>query len=83
MSKQLPKSKPNYSLRRRFFDQIGRPMEWKDYGKGYFTDLQTVQNQIKALASVNRRVEIEFIHEGKLCGFDGKETGKTIVYETR
>ena len=83
MSKQLPKSKPDYSLRRRFFSEIGTPQEWKDYGKGMFTDLETVQKQIKMLASTSRKVEIEFIHNNKLCGYDGKETGKTIIYNKK
>lgn len=80
MSKHQPKSKPDYSLRRRFFSEIGTPLEWKDYGKGMYVDLITVQNQIKILAKKSRKVEIEFIHDGKLCGYDGKEIGKTIIY---
>lgn len=83
MPKQLPKSKPNYSLRRRFFNQIGEPLPWQDYGQGYFIDLDTVQRQIKILASVGRKVEIEFIHNGTLRGFNGEETGETIIYEKR
>lgn len=82
MSK-LPTSKPDYSLRRRFFTQIGEPLAWVDYGLGKFTDLETVQRQIKTLANVSRRVEIEFIRDGKLLGFDGKEIGKSMIFEKR
>lgn len=74
--------KTNYSLRRRFFDYFGRPMKWQDTGKGVF-DLETVQRQIRTLAAGNKKVEIEFIYNGKLCGFDGNETGATIILEKR
>lgn len=77
------KIKTDYSLRRRFFSQIGVPLEWRDYGVGSWTDLQTVQSQIKVLASAGRRVEIEFIRDGRLCGYDGNESGKSIIYEKR
>lgn len=81
----MPKqSKPklNYSLRRRFFNEIGQPMEWQDKGEGTF-ELEIVQRQIKLLAGTSRKVEIEFIHDGTLRGFDGSITGKTIIYEKR
>ena len=80
---KVAKPKLTYSLRRRFFSQIGSPMDWMDYGQGEFINLETVQNQIKMLASAGRRVEIEFIRDGKLCGYDGNETCKTIIYEKR
>lgn len=83
MSKQLPKSKPNYSLRRRFFNQIGEPLAWQDYGQGYFTDLETVQRQIKILASVGRKVEIEFVKDGILRDYQGNEIGRSIIYDKR
>ena len=82
MPRLPPKPKPNYSLRRRFFTETGQPMEWQDKGEGAF-DLGTVQRQIKLLAGTTRKVEIEFIHDGTLRGFDGKEIGKTIIYEKR
>lgn len=83
MAKRQKQPKPDYSLKRRFFNQIGEPLDWKDYGLGIWTDLETIQRQIKVLASANRRVEIEFMKQGVLCGFDGKETGKSIIYEKR
>lgn len=83
MPRLPPKPKLNYSLRRRFFDQIGRPLEWQDYGQGEFTDLETVQRQIKMLSGTSRRVEIELVKDGKLLGYNGEETGKTIIYEKR
>lgn len=79
-----PKQKPNeYSLRRRFFHETGYPLDWQDSGKAAFKDLETVQAQIKLLANRGRKVEIEYLHGGKLCGYNGEETGKTIIYETR
>ena len=73
-------SKPNYSIRRRFFTETGHPMEWQDKGEGTF-DLETVQRQIKLLAGTTRKVEIEIVKDGKLLGYNGEETGKTIIYE--
>lgn len=77
------KTKTNYSLRRRFFNQLGEPLDWQDYGHGEWKGLDTVQDQIKGLANRGRKVEIEFVHNGKLCGFDGSETGKTMIFEKR
>ena len=57
-------------------------MEWQDTGKGVF-DLDTVQRQIRTLAAGNKKVEIEFVYNGKLCGFDGKESGETMIFEKR
>lgn len=82
MAKQPPKPKLNYSLRRRFFTETGQPTDWANYGQGTF-DLATVQKQIKNLAGTTRKVEIEFIHDGTLRGFDGSITGRTIIYEKR
>lgn len=82
MSKAPTPPKTNYSLRRRFFDYLGRPLDWQDQGKGVF-DLETVQRQIRTLAAGSKRVEIELMYNGKLCGFDGKETGKTMIFEKR
>lgn len=83
MPKLPPKPTLNYSLRRRFFTEIGEALDWTDYGRGTFTDIETVHLQIKKLASIPRKVEIEFILNGKKCGFDGKETGENIIYDKR
>lgn len=74
-----------YTLRMRFFDQKGQPREWVNYGKGQFIDLETVQRQIRLLKAnyPNKAVEIEFAMSGKLLGFNGEETGKTIMYLRR
>ena len=74
-----------YTLRMRFFDQQGKPREWVKYGTGQFIDLETVQRQIKLMKAnyPNKQVEVEFKMGGKLFGFDGKETGTTIMYQRR
>lgn len=82
MTKLPTQSKPNYSIRRRFFTETGQPLEWQDSGQGVF-DLPTVQNQIKMLCQSSRKVEIELVKGGKLIGYNGEETGKTIIYEKR
>lgn len=83
MPRLPPKSKTNYSLRRRFFNQIGEPLPWQDYGHGFFTDIETVQRQIKNLANVGRKVEIEFVKDGVMRDYQGNEIGRTIIYEKR
>lgn len=77
-----PTQKTNYSIRRRFFSEIGTPLEWQDTGYGIF-DLETVQRQIKTLASVSRKVEIELIKDGKLIGYSGSEIGQSMIFEKR
>lgn len=74
-----------YTLKMRFFDQKGTPREWISQGTGQFMDLETVQKQIRLLKAnyPNKTVEIEFKMNGKLLGFDGEETGKTIMYLRR
>jgi hypothetical protein len=83
MPRQPIKSKWDYSLRRRLFTEIGEPMAWTDHGHGMFMSIEIIQSQIRMLASVSRKVEIEFIWNGKLCGYDGQETGTTIIYKKR
>lgn len=82
MPRLPPQSKPDYSIRRRFFNEIGQPLDWQDYGHGVF-DLATVQKQIKMLCQCSRKVEIELVKDEKLLGYNGEETGKTIIYEKR
>lgn len=81
MAKQY-QPKTNYSLRRRFFSMFGQPLEWTDYGHGIF-DLETVQRQIRTLASVNRKVEIELKYDGTLRDYEGKITNKSLIYHKK
>jgi hypothetical protein len=82
MPKNRNSDTPDYSIRRRFFNEIGEPLEWQDSGQGVF-DLATVQKQIRMLCQCSRKVEIELVKDGKLLGYNGEETGKTIIYEKR
>lgn len=77
---QLPKSKPDYSLEIRYRLKNGQWSDWVHKGFGMFQEISIVQKQIRLLASQyqNREKEIKFKHNGKLCGFDGVETGQVI-----
>ena len=83
--KQHQTFKNPYTLRRRFFTQQGASKDWQDFGKGDFTDIKTVQRQIMMLKSnyINQAVEVEFKMNGKLLGFNGEETGETMVFKRR
>lgn len=83
--KQQQKIKNPYTLRTRFFDQKGQPREWSMAGTGQFIDIQTVQRQIRLLKAnyPNKTVEVEFKMNGKLLGFNGEETGTTMIFKRR
>ena len=77
---QLPRSKTDYSLSIRYRLKDGIWSDWLNKGSGTFQDISIVQKQIRLLASQyqNREKEIRFEDKGKLCGFDGSETGEVI-----
>jgi len=77
---QLPRSKTDYSLEIRYRLKDGSWSDWLNKGSGTFQDISIVQKQIRLLASQyqNREKEIRFEYKGKLCGFDGSETGEVI-----
>lgn len=77
---QLPRSKTDYSLEIRYRLRDGQWSDWLNKGSGTFQSIEVVQSQIRVLASgyQNREKEIKFVHMGKLCGFDGIETGTAI-----
>ena len=77
------KQQSDYTLRRRYFNQIGQPLDWVDKGHGLFQEIETVQNQIMMLSKCCRKVEIEFILKGKKCGFDGKEIKGNLIYHEK
>ncbi|MEY3419853.1 MAG: hypothetical protein RIR48_133 [Bacteroidota bacterium] len=80
MAKQLPKDKPDYSLAIRYMRRDGKWSEWINKGYGKFLTIEVVQLQMRMLASAypNHEKQIEFKWNGKLCDFNGKETGKLI-----
>jgi hypothetical protein len=81
MPRQLPKSKPDYSLEIRYRLRNGEWSEWTNKGKGMFTTIEIVQRQIRTLASSyqGRDKEVKFIWNGWLCDFSGQPTGEVIV----
>lgn len=80
MAKQLPKSKPDYSLEIRYRLRDGSWSPWTNKGKGYFQNIELVQRQIRVLAASyqGREKEVRFEWNGKLCDFTGQVTGKVI-----
>lgn len=77
---KIPVSKPDYNLSIRYRLRNGQWSEWKDKGFGKFQGIEVVQRQIRLLASnyQGRDKEVKFEWNGKLCDFEGKETGKVI-----
>lgn len=84
MKKQPTITNP-YTLRMRTFNQVGEPNEWINNGTGQFTDIETVQRQIRTLKAnyPNRTIEVEFKHLNELRGYDGSVTGKSIILKRR
>ena len=80
MPRQLPFTKPDYSLEIRYRKSNNEWSEWSPKGKGTFQDIKIVQSQIRMLASpyTNREKEIRFILFGSFCDFEGNPTGKVI-----
>lgn len=83
--KPPPKIKEPYLIRFRTQNQIGVWSEWQGQGQAEWQGLEHAQSQIKMLkkALINKTVEIEFTKEGKLLNYQGEETGKTLIFETR
>ena len=80
MPRQLPFTKPDYSLEIRYRKSNNEWSEWSQKGKGTFQSIAIVQSQIRLLASPykNREKEIRFILFGSFCDFEGNPTGKVI-----
>ena len=80
MPRQLPFTKPDYSLEIRYRKSNNEWSEWSPKGKGTFQNIKIVQSQIRLLASpyTNREKEIRFILFGSFCDFEGNPTGKVI-----
>lgn len=80
MPRQLPFTKPDYSLEIRYRKSNNEWSEWSHKGKGTFQSIAIVQSQIRLLASPykNREKEIRFILFGSFCDFEGNPTGKVI-----
>ena len=83
--KKQPKISNPYTLRMRTFTQVGQPNGWMQLGTGQYTDIETVQRQIRTMKAnyPSRTIEVEFIYEGELRGYDGEITGKNILLKRR
>jgi len=79
--KERSKIKNPYSLRIRVKKEDGKYGKWSGYGKGEFFDIKIVQRQMIMLSSSNKKghSEIEFIKNGVLLDYNGKETQNYIV----
>lgn len=80
MKKQVV-SKPDYSIRRRFFDSNGDPLPWQDHGRGTFLDKETIQSQIKLLNKRKRKTEIEIILNKERVDYDLYPTKDNLIYD--
>jgi hypothetical protein len=82
---KLPATKPDYNLSIRYRLRNGEWSEWKDRGYGKFESIEIVQRQIRLLASAyqGRDKEVRFERNGKLCDFNGVESGKVIELPNR
>lgn len=81
MKRQVAIKDP-YSLRIRYLKKDGQWTEWDKKGTGEFTDLATAQKSIRVLisSSLNRKFEIEFMHQKQLKDYNGVVTNKAIRY---
>jgi hypothetical protein len=85
MKKTQTKIQNPYTLRMRTFNQVGEPNAWNQKGTGQYTDIETVQKQIRMMKAnyPNRTIEVEFVYQGELRGYNGEVTGKNILLKRR
>jgi len=79
--KKQEKSKPNYSIRRRFFDDDGNPMHWQDHGFGLFIDRKIIRKQVDLLVVPTRKTEIEIILNKERVDYDLYPTKDNLIYD--
>ena len=83
MPRQLPSTKPDYSLEIRYKDSDGKWSPWKNHGKGYFFSIELVQKQIRMISAPHRgkEIEVKFEWNGWLCDYSGQPTGEVISFK--
>lgn len=74
-------SKPDYSIRRRFFDYNGDPLPWQDHGMGTFIDKKLIQKQIDLLNKRKRKTEIEIILNKERVDYDLYPSKDNLIYD--
>lgn len=79
--KKLSVDKPNYSIRRRFFDSSGNPLPWQDHGFGLFIDKKTIQKQVDLLNKRKTKTEIEIILNKERVDYDLYPTKDNLIYD--
>jgi len=79
--KKLPVDKPNYSIRRRFFDVNGDPLPWQDHGLGLFIDKKTIRKQVDLLNKRKTKTEIEIILNKERVDYDLYPTEDNLIYD--
>jgi len=81
--KKQEKSKPNYSIRRRFFDASGNPLPWQDHGFGLFIDRKTIRKQVDLMVVPTKKTEIEIILNKEKVDYDLYPTKENLIYDKR
>lgn len=78
-----PKILHDYSLNYRVKEKNGQWSNWR-IAFGQWIGIEQVQNQIKMLLrSYSRDIQIEFKKDGKLLDYNGKEIGRSMLFEKR
>lgn len=81
--KKQEKSKPDYSIKRRFFDASGNPLPWQDHGFGLFITKKTIQEQVKLLVVPTKKTEIEIILHKERVDYDLYPSKENLIYDKR
>ena len=83
MKKKIEKSKPDYSIKRRFFDESGNPLPWQDHGFGLFINKKIIQKQVELLVVPTKKTEIEIILNKERVDYDLYPTKDNLIYDRR
>jgi hypothetical protein len=81
--KKQENSKPDYSIKRRFFDASGIPLPWQDHGFGLFLNKKTIQKQVNLLVVPTKKTEIEIILHKERVDYDLYPSKENLIYDKR
>jgi hypothetical protein len=79
--KKIIVDKPNYSIKRRFFDDSDNHLPWQDHGSGKFIDKETIQKQVKLLVRKGKKTEIEIILNKERVDYDLYPSKDNLIYD--